>query len=392
MDKKSNEEVKGLIKEAIHEEMGSELDEIKAQVEADKETSAKLLEDNKALKEQFDAMQDKTLKLSQNTGDNLYTFKGYDANTPWRNFKPVCSKESQKEAAEIIVKALTSANTGAYAIPVEYSDALLGLAELSSVALSKMRVFNTGTNSIKMPVKGTRATVDAQAFGTANAGAATSLAQLTFTIDKRVGAYETIYNDVLSDQNFDVVGQFVEPVMGEAIGQAFDGEVIKKTEFTTDIAAGGTAGVSVSGTSNMAAAITYANLVTIAYAVELERGLNPEWFMPRGAMKDVVALVGSSNDHPIFSPVPVSGAPRGTLLGYPVNIMPAMDNTPDNGDIRIAFGDPKQYIIAINGGLVFQTNPYASMKEGITQFIAYARADGNIIAATAFSTLKRVDA
>ena len=68
-----------------------------------------------------------------------------------------------------------------------------------------------------------------------------------------------------------------------------------------------------------------------------------------------------------------------------------MDNTPDNGAIRIAFGDPKQYIIAINGGLVFQTNPYVQMKEGITQFIMYARADGNIVSANAWAHLKRVD-
>lgn len=390
MDKK--EELKGLLKETIQDEMGDKISELEAKAAKLEEDNAKMLETNTALKAEFDAAQDKTFKLLQNTGSNLYTFKGYNVNTPWRNYRPVCDKEIRDEAAGAILKALTSANTGAYAIPVEYSDALLGLAELSSVALSKMRVYNTGTNSLKIPIKGTRATVDAQAFGTANTATSTTLGQLTFTIDKRVGGYESIYNDVLSDQMFDVVGEFVEPVIAEAIGQAFDGEVIKKTEFTTDIAAGGTAGVTVSGAANMATAITYANLVTIAYAVELERGLSPEWFMPRGAMKDVVALVGSSNDHPIFSPVPVSGAPRGTLLGYPVNIMPAMDNTPDSGDIRIAFGDPKQYIIAVNGGLVFQINPYVQMKEAITQFIGYARADGNIVSSAAFATLKRTDA
>lgn len=381
----------GLIKEAVKEELGDSLEDVKAKADELKEANTKMLEDNKALKAEFDALQDKTIKLNQNTGTNLYCFKGYNLDQPWRNFRPVMTHEMKEVGQDIILKALTSANTGAYAMPVEYSNALLGLAELSSVSLSKMRVFSTGTNVLKIPIKGTRATVDAQTWGSANAGAATALDQLTFTIDKRVGAYETIYTDVLQDQNFDVVGQFVEPVMAEAIGQTFDGEVIKKTEFTTDIAAGGTAAVTASGASNIASAITYANLVTIAYAVELERGVSPEWFMPRGAMKSIVALVSSTSGVPIFNPVPISGAAAGTLLGYPVNIMPAMDNTPDNGNIRIAFGDPKQYIIAINGGLVFQTNPWVEMKEGKTQFIMYARADGNIVSSGAWATLKRVD-
>jgi HK97 family phage major capsid protein len=191
---------------------------------------------------------------------------------------------------------------------------------------------------------------------------------------------------------FDIVGQFVEPMIAEAIGQNFDAECIKKTEFTTDWTAGGTAAVTVSGSTALAAAITYANLVTMAYTVELERGVQPEWFMPRGALKDVVGLVSATTGSPIFNPVPISGGAAGTLLGYPINIMPSMANAGANGTIRMAFGDPKQYIIAINGGIVFQVNPYVSMKEGLTQFIGYARADGNIVAATAFATMKRVDA
>ena len=386
------EELKGLLKEVMTDVVGPEIDKIKAEAEAQKEANAKQLEVNKELKAQYDAMQGKLITLKQNTGDHRYIFKGYDVNRPCRNFSMDVDKKMGDEVAAAIIKTLASTSTGAYAVPVEYSNALLGLAELSSVALAKCRIYNVGTSVLKIPTKGTRATVDAQAFGTANAAAATDLGQLTFTIDKRVGSYETLYNDVLADQMFDVVGQFVEPMIAEAIGQNLDGEMIKKTEFTTDITAGGTAAVTVSGSVALAAAITYANLVTMAYAVELERGLQPEWFLPRGAMKDIVALVASTAGTPIFAPTPISGSPAGTLLGYPVNIMPAISNAGGNGTIRVAFGDPKQYIIALRQGMVFQTNPYVSMKEGLTQFIGYVRADGNIVAATSFATMKRVDA
>jgi HK97 family phage major capsid protein len=390
MDKK--EELKGLLKEVITESVGPEIEKIKAEAEAQKEANAKLLEVNKELKAQYDAWQGKAFELKQNTGTHKYIFKGYDVNRPARNFIMDIDKKMGDEVAANIRKTLAMGSTGAYAIPVEYSNALLGLAELTSTALSKCQIYTLNTNSLKIPLKVQGATVDAQGFGTANAAAATALGQLTFTIDKRIGGYETLYNDVLADQMFDVVGQFVEPQIAQAIGVNIDGEVIKKTEFTTDITAGGKASVTVSGSVALAAAITYANLVTMSCDVELERGVSPEWYMPRGALKDVIGLVAATTGTPIFNPIPISAGHGGSLLGYPVNVMPALTNAAGNGAIRMFFGDMKKYIIAINGGMVFQTNPFVSMKEGLTQFIGYIRADGNIVDVGAFATMKRVDA
>ena len=160
--------------------------------------------------------------------------------------------------------------------------------------------------------------------------------------------------------------------------------------FTTCIADSAVEAIEDSDAQEIANALTYSNLVTIAYSVELERGLNPEWFLPRGAMKDIVKLADNEG-RPIFSPVPVSGAPAGTLLGYPINITPAISNTPDIDAIRLAFGDPKKYIIALRQGLTFSMNRYVQEKEGIVQFIGYARADGNLLNQNAFATLIRKD-
>ena len=382
------DEVKGLLKELAEDAVKTQTSEMKEELAAQKEANEKLVKDNKEFKEKMDSLQGKQITLEQNSGTNIYTFKGYNPDMV-SNFRTTVSKELQNEVATAMVKALTEANTGAYAVPVEYSSALLGLAELKSVALAKARIMNVSSNAFKIPAKGTRATVDAQAFGTANASAATTLAQLAFTIDKRVGSYEVVNNDLLADEMFDVVGDWVEPAIAESIGQNLDDEMFNGTEFTSSVSAV-TAGITVSGAPAMAAAITYDNLVTLAYSVELERGLSPEWFLPRGAMKDIVALV-DSNGSPIFNPVPVSGAPAGTLLGYAINIVPSISNTPDDGAIRIAFGDPSQYIIALRQGIVFQANPYISMKEGMTQFIGYARADGNYANAGAWTTLQRND-
>jgi len=383
------EELKGLLKEVLQD---VKLDDEKvADIAVAKEQSAKALEENKALKAQLDSMQGKLITLNQNTGTRNYVFKGYNMDMR-RNLVMDVKEDVRNTEAKALIKALTEANTGAYATSVEYGNALLGLAEINSVFLAKARVLMAGSQIIKLPVKGTRATVDAQAFGTANAGAALDLTQLTFTIDKRVGAYEVLNNDLLADQTFDVVGQWVEPAIAEGIGQNIDGEVVKKTEFTTDLAAGATAAVTVSGAVAMAAAITYANLNTIRFTPELYRNLRPEWFMSQGAFAACAALTGTTNDHPILQTIPISNGVSHQLLGYTVNITPAMSNTPGTANIRIAFGDPQQYIICLRNGVVIQWNPYVSMKEGQTQVIGYARADGNIVSNAAWATLKRVDA
>ena len=388
MDKK--EELKGLLKEVVQDTIGSEIDTIKAEAEAQKEENVKLLESNTELKAQFDAWQEKSLTLNQNTGEHKYIFKGYDVSRPTRNFKIDCSKEIGDKVADTITKALTSANTGAYAIPVEYSSSLLGLAELQSYALSRCRIIRYPGEVMYMPVKdeSNRATVDAQAFGTANAGAATALAQLTFTINKRVGGYEVVYDNVLNQANFDVVGEFVEPLMVEAIGQNFDGEMFGKTEFTTDVLSGGTEGATFSGTIGDSS-ITFSKLMDVEFTPEQERGISPEWVMSRGVFKYVAKIVDDQS-RPIFNRDMTGPTPH-TIDGYPVYIVPAISATPANGAMALAFGDPKRYIIGMNDNLTFKVNPYAEMKEGKTQFIMYATADGNIEAASAWAYFKRDD-
>lgn len=201
------EELKGLLKEVMQDSVGSDLGNIKEKQDAAEEERQKLFEENKELKEKFDEMQNKGVTLKGNTGENKYVFKGYNTKDMTKNFKIDVSEDEAKEAIEGIKKALTSSNTGAYAIPTNYGRAIMGLAELQSVALAKAKIIEMASgNTLKLPAKGTRASTDQQAFGTANTEAGTTLAQLTFTIDKRIGAYEEIYADVIEDSNFDVVG------------------------------------------------------------------------------------------------------------------------------------------------------------------------------------------
>jgi len=111
-----------------------------------------------------------------------------------------------------------------------------------------------------------------------------------------------------------------------------------------------------------------------------------------------MGLVGSTNDHPIFLPNLI-GTPVKQIFGARYIVTPAISNTPANGAIRLAFGDPKHYRIFIRGSQ-FRTmiNPYIKMKEHYVQFICDSRSDGNIsdhatpASSGAWTTMKRVDA
>jgi len=405
MDNKEKK-VRDMLKEEAEKAINdsARITAIEEKAAADAEANAKLLEENKELKAQFDALQDKKLTLKQNTGTKNYIFKGYDVSRPARNFTMDIPKSVRDEGAANMLnmlraasnkdvdKALTS--TGAYAVGEEYGSAIMGLAELSSVVLARCKVLQVSAPVLKLPSKATRAGVDMQAFGTTNQAAATDLGQITWTIDKRIGSYETLYNDILDDQIFDIVGQFVEPMIAEAIGQSVDDNVFNDGdtgEFTTTLDNGATTYTTTSGTVATAAGITFDNLNTIYNTIEWSRGAVGEWFMGQSAFKDVMGLVDTYGQ-PVHQAVPIGGAPQYSIFGSRVNITPAIANVPNADKLRLAFGDPRQYVLALRGGIVFQVNPYVGLKEGYSQYIGFLRADGNVTAPSAWSGLKRVDA
>jgi len=394
MDKR--EELNGLVKEVMKED----LEKMEGRLADNEERNAKLLEEYGEMKEQMEKAQGQLITLNQNTGSNTFRFKGMNALDTTKNFKIDVSEEvAEKFAAdtiEVMKAAYTSANTGAYVIPAIYGSSLLGLAELKSVALAKARILKVDAPVLYLPAKGTRATVDSQAFGTANTGAATTLGQITWTIDKRVGGYQEINNDVILDGMFNVVDEWIIPTIAEAIGQNADDEMFNGTQFTSSIS-DVTDAITASGTTLIAAAITFANLNKMFYHPEWERGLNCEWFGSRAAMKDIAALTDTYG-YPLFQQVPINGRPSTMLMGAQYNVCPSIANAPADGAVRMCFGDPSQYIITLRGGNSPFVNPYIKMKEGILQVGMYARMDGNIAdhatasSSAAWAVMSRVDA
>lgn len=379
-EKNYTEELRGLLKEQIQEELGSKVDELREKAAEQEETNAKLLEADKDLKAQYDALQDKKFAGSEKLGGHTYVFKGYDPQMS-KNFKSTLTEEESNLIAKAYLTGrddIFKAFDGSAVIPVKYGAAVMGLAELNSVALTYANVQATDRPSVKDPTKATRGSVDSQAPGTANKEDTPTAGQITYTIDKIVGNYIEVLNTEISDSNFDLVNTFIVPMQAEAIGQNADAEMFNKTEFTSGIV-DAPATVTVSGVVNMAAAITFANLNAMFYGVEWERGpLNPMWFGSRACLKDVAGLVDTYG-RMIFHQIPILGRPSQTIFGAQFVICPSISDTPANGAIRLAFGDPKHYTIYVRGGtFTSMVNPFIKAKEHTTQFICSARMDGNI--------------
>ena len=400
MSDKNQDKAKNIVKEMIDAEMKDLKVDIKAKAEKFEADNAKVLEENKTLKAQLDSLQGKTLKMANNGGgETEYVFRGYNTQNPSRNFQVKCTTSEAKEVREALVKAIGGSTQASYSIPEKYGNSLLGLAELQSFALQHARVIKFPGEIMKLPTKATRGSVDAQAFGSSNTGASTALGQLTWTIDKRVGAYEQVYNNILKLSNFDVLGDFVEPMISEAIGQNLDSEMFGADssgsfEFTGSVLGGGTVGHDLDvGAGYGAGDITFAAINDVEFALEIERGLgNPVWCLPRAAMKQIASLradavtAGDGKGAPLFDRKLSDKTPY-NINGYPVYIVPAIGAAPEDDDLIATLLDPKHYILAVNTNMVIQINPWVEMKEGITQIIGYITADGQLDASTAASNL-----
>lgn len=391
----NQEKLKGLVKETLQ----ADLDKYEERVSAQDEEITKLREKNDELVAWQDSMQDKMFKANTKVaGEQIFTYKGYNTDHN-KNFKACMTlDETEKMCGLFMDQIHGKAIDFASEMPQGFGSTVLGLSELSSRGLGYMNVLNLNVPVFTAPVKATRETADMQASSTANTSTSITADNIVWTVDKRIGSYAEIRIDQLEDAAFDIVNGWVVPLMAEGIGQYLDDEVFNRTnsEFTSCIA-DATASVTASGTVAMAAALTYANLNTMYYSVEWERGLGDcKWFGPRAALKDIMALTDTYG-LPIMRTVPVNGRPVHYVFGAEYVITPKVANAPADGKIRLAFGDPNHYTIVLRGGMQHLVNPYIKMKEDEVQFIAKLRADGNIddnatpASSTAWTTLARDD-
>jgi HK97 family phage major capsid protein len=391
----NEKKLQGMIDEVVK----SSTSDLKSKIEEYEARQAKFEEEHaKEVAEYRAALEKLQNKKFKSEGGQIYKFAGYDTSFN-KNFKACLDKEEADKVAKYYLDmANGKAVDFASEMPVGFGSTILGLAELSSSALSTMRVQPINTDTFKAPVKATRETADSQAHGTARAATSITAATVTWTLDQKIGSYVDVLRNNIRDANVDIINSWVIPMQAEAIGQYVDAEVFNGTnsKYTTSVI-DVTAAVTASGVAAIAAAITYTNLNTMFYHIAWERGImDAKWYGSRAALKDISALTDTYGQ-PIFQQVPINGRPSQTLMGAQYVITPTIANAPANGAMRLCFGDPNQYIIATRGDIENLINPYILMKEDTIQFIANFESDGNVAdnatasGSGAFAVMSRID-
>jgi HK97 family phage major capsid protein len=407
-DKKLTEAANGLIKEVVNAELKQLGVDIQGEVEKRFEDRCKAIEDaNTELKAQLEAAQAKA-RTHVDKAAGTVLFKGINPTTS-RNFKTVVAPDMMEQITSAYVKMISTpgmtmskAFDGSNMIAPEYANALMGLAEYSSVGLSRMRVFTPKKDIFYAPVKGTREAADAQAEGTANTGSSITASKITFTIDTHIGSYIDVLVADVDDCDIDFVRDWIIPAQAEAIGQYVDDEIFNGTNsiFTSSVVDATTTQVTFSSAANISSnnPMTYVNLLTMWNGLDEKRMVKPVWFGNQKAYGYVLAMTGGStgNDHPIYYQ-DLNAAPTKQLFGAEFVFTPAIAGAPADGAMFLCYGDPMQYGIALRGGAKNMVNPYILMKEGKLQFISNLRADGNILdhataaSSAAWATMVRSD-
>lgn len=392
---------KTILKGIIAEQLAPAMEKLRDELEAKREDEIKFFETKagKEVKERLDDLQGKLVNLNQNTGSNVYRFKGY--NTDYnRNFKANLTEDE----ANVVAKAYLDAIHGkaidfSSIMPASYGTTMLGLAELSSAALSTMPVKIINAKSFTAPTRATRETANSAAPGKARAASSITAGRVVFTIDEIIGGYAEVLRTDIRDADVDIVNDWIIPLQAEGIGQYTDDEVFNgaNSKFTTSIV-DVTPTVTASGVAGIAGGITIDNLTAMFYGIAWERGVeDPMWYGSRATIKAVKSLVSTQSGHPIFTEISLNGRPSQSLLGCRYVITPVISDTPGDGGMRLCFGDPNQYVIVTRGDIENLVNPYVKMKEDTIQFIANFEADGNVVDnanpaySTAWATMVRSD-
>lgn len=377
--KKFQEELAGMIVETMDARQQAEVKEAKEQTAAE---IAQLKEQNKELAAAVEEMKKAAGKKVNLIipGEGItkeFIYKGYDLREQMQKFDmPNDRKERHaKFLIDLINKtAMTeaSAGGGGYLVPDEYEMDLQALARLQSIALQDCRIWNMGTDTLRIPAENGAVTVDwASAEADPNNASEPTVTEIVLAT-KRLGAYSTTSNELLEDSAIDITGWLTE-LFAEAQGQEIDNQVFNGTTFTSDLHGG--CGTTISGVTAISS-LTFTQFSNAIAQLEEVRAVGAKFYFNKSVAHYVRTMVDASNR--LIYQMPTAGNP-GNIYGYPAVQVPKMTAAPTAGQQVFVFGNlQKGYALGRRRGMTMSVNPYILMKEHQTQFINSSRWDGAI--------------
>ncbi len=375
------------LKELLLEIKGNQ-DSVKEEMETIKESSAKLFEENKGLKEQVEKLENTPAKKvdlevpGETKTVKAEMYKGYRLNNQGIELvnRIALPEEKREEMAKQFIDVISKATNvegndarGGYLVPDELGSSILAYSRLTSVCLQECTVQPMGSDTLIIPRELSNVTVD-----WANEESANSETNPTFeTIDlvaQRMGAYSHVSNELLADSRFDIVSLLTSQ-FGEAVGQEIDKQVFgtPTAQKFTDLEGN----VDYTVTCGISAGLAAEDFSEAISKLAANKIVGAKFYMNKAFLHKVRSIKDSNND-PIWQMM-YAGQPAG-IYGYPVVDVEAMRASITlDGQMGILFGNLKNYIIGKrDGNMALMVNPYILMKENMTQYVLSTRWDGEI--------------
>ncbi len=280
----------------------------------------------------------------------------------------------------------TTAAEGGYTIPQGFSNKLeIEIAAWGGmIANSTIMKTQTG-NTIKYP-----AVDDTAVSGAILAeGSTMPVSDMAFTT-KDLDAYTytshvvKISRQLAQDSYFNLPG-FLRGAFGRRLGTAMN------AHFTTGTGSSQPNGVvtasSVGKTSASNTAVTRSELVDLAHSVDPAYRRNAKWSFNDTTLALIKKLAfGSSDARPLWQLSMREGEPD-RLEGFGYFVNQDLDNF-GAGNKPIVFGDFSRYVIRMAGDPVFIRLDERYMDQLLTGFLAFQRADGELISTNAVKTMR----
>jgi HK97 family phage major capsid protein len=286
--------------------------------------------------------------------------------------------DNRQALAELRAQSVGTQSAGGYAVAPAFYNVLTealkdfgGMRDVATVIATE-----TGA-SMPMPTENDTSNVGAILAENAQV----SETDVTFGI-VTLGAFKytsgsvLISLELLQDSAFDL-NAFIARKLGERIAR------IQNAHFSTGTGSGQPTGVipaaavGTTGATGQTTSLIYDDLVNLIHSVDPSyRTPGARFMMADGTLKAIKKLKDTQG-HPLWQPSLTAGTPD-SLLGYGITINQQMAAMAANAK-SIAFGDLSKYFIRDVKGItvVRLAERYADF--GQVGFLAFARADGNLL-------------
>lgn len=223
-------------------------------------------------------------------------------------------------------------NKGGYTVPAPLAAELIRITESYGILRQKARKVIMSADTWTVPKLSASSTVYYPAEAAAITASDLTFSQVTLTA-KKAAMLSLLSTEIAEDSLLNVVDELVKD-FAYSFAKAEDENGFNGGNGFTGIAPD--ANVGDTNVANLGA-VALTTLTSVASSLPTYTGIKPEWYFNsavfNGTIQDLLHAAGG------LTPRHVEDGGRMMLLGYPVNLVPAMPSAPASGELVAVFGD-----------------------------------------------------